>query len=255
MISSALPAFSPEAHPHFPMNVFRSSDLTLNARTETHTDLSVITAGGDRVTLSAESLLRVSATEFNSRSVNERYRLDLHATASEIGLKNSIAVSVEGQLDQQEETDLQRLVAKLETVVKQFLGGELEGALSKALKIEELGTLASFQLTVQRTEQVVITQKQHIAVGDVQGLQSQDAGTEGKETLSSLVNQMVDRIRDTNIDGNKLLESLPHLLRHLWDKLGATAADNDLAQLSAAIENSLKARTSLNFLPATGNGS
>jgi hypothetical protein len=254
MISTAFPTFSPGAHPHFPTGAFRSSYLTLNASTETHTDLSVITAGGDRITLSAESVLRASAAESNYHSMNERYRLDLHATASEVDLNDSVAVSVEGQLDQQEETDLRQLVGKLEKVVKQFLGGDLEGALSKALKIGDLGTLASFQLNVQQSEQIAITQKQHVADGGDQGLQSQNAGTEGKETLSSLVNQIVDGIRDTNINLNKILKRLPHLLRHLWDTLEAKATDKDLARLFSALETSLTGKTPALDPPADGIG-
>ena len=131
-ISSSIHPFSSSADPQLTAGTFRSSDLTLlNASTDTHTDLSVVTAGGDRITLSAESLLRASYAEVNYQSTDQ-YRLDLHATDSQVQFGNSIEVSVQGQLDQQEQADVQLLVGKLEKVVKQFLGGDSEGALSFA---------------------------------------------------------------------------------------------------------------------------
>src|SRR5437870_1843512 len=134
--SSSIHSFPSPADPQLAAGAFRSSDLTrLNASTDTHTDLTVVTAGGDRVTLSAESLLRASYTELKYQSTDQQSRLDLHATNSQIQFGNSVEVSVQGQLDQQEQADFQILVGKLEKVVKQFLGGDAEGAVSQALQI------------------------------------------------------------------------------------------------------------------------
>jgi len=198
-----------------------------------------VTASGDRVTLSAESLVRASYADLNYHSTDQRYRLDLHATASEVQAHNSIQVSVQGQLDQQEEADLQRLVGKLEKVVKNFLGGDIEGALSKALTLGNLGTVASFQLHVQESEQIAITHEQQIYAEGIQAPQLQDAGTKGREQGSSLVNQIVESIKDAKFEINKLLKLLPHVLRDLFEKLDATVSEQDLAQLSSAIETSL----------------
>jgi len=70
-ISSSIHPFSLSADPQLTAGTFRSSDLTrLNASSDTHTDLSVVTAGGDRITLSAESLLRASYAEVNYQSTD-----------------------------------------------------------------------------------------------------------------------------------------------------------------------------------------
>src|SRR5207237_5682266 len=51
-ISSSIHPFASSADPQLTAGAFRSLDLTrLNASTDTHTDLTVVTAGGDRVTL------------------------------------------------------------------------------------------------------------------------------------------------------------------------------------------------------------
>jgi len=236
-ISSSFSSLPSEADLHL-SSAFRSTNLTrLNTSTETHTDLSVVTASGDRVTLSAESLVRASYADLNYHSTDQRYRLDLHATASEVQAHNSIQVSVQGQLDQQEEADLQRLVGKLEKVVKNFLGGDIEGALSKALKLGDLGTVASFQLNVQESEQIAITQEQQISAEGIQARDLHDAG--GRRQGSSLVSHIVGSIEDAKVEINKLLKLLPHVLKHLFEKLDATVSEQDLAQLSSAIETSL----------------
>jgi hypothetical protein len=239
-ISSSLHQFSSAADRQLMASAFRSSDLTrLNASTETHTDLSVITAGGDRVTLSAEALLRASYADLNSQTLDQRYRLDLHATGLEIQTHKSAAVSIQGELDQEEQADLQRLIGKLEVAVKQFLSGDSEGALSTALNLGDLGTVAAFELNVQQVQQVALTQEHHAsATGPASQLKRQGADDQAK--VSSLVNQIVDSINDTKIDINKLLKRLPNLLGHLFEKLGANVSDQDLAQLSSDVETALK---------------
>ena len=201
----------------------------------------MITAGGDRVTLSAESLLRASYAELNYHSTDQQYPLDLHSTDSQVQSGNSIKVSVQGQLDQQEQADLQLLVGKLEKVVKQFLGGDNAGALSKALQIGDLGTVASFQLNVQRSEQISFTQEQPISADGTQTLPRQNAGPQDQPKPPSLVNQIVDTIHDTKVDTKKLLQYLPQLLKHLFDKVHATVSDEDIAQLFSGVETALTA--------------
>jgi len=70
-ISASIHPFASSADPQLTAGSFRSSDLTrLNASSDTHTDLSVVTAGGDRITLSAESLRRASYAEVNYQSTD-----------------------------------------------------------------------------------------------------------------------------------------------------------------------------------------
>ncbi len=215
---------------HLPAG-FRTSDvLRVKASTETHADLTVLTAGGDRVTLSTESLLRASYTELNFQSTDARRSIDLHATASEVQRSNSIAVSVEGQLDQQEEADLQRLVGKLEKIVKQFLGDDPEGALDQALNIGDLGSVASFQLDVQESEQIAVTQTRSISAHGLHELQPQ----------ASMLSQIVDSINAANIDLSKLLKSLPQVLRQILEEIEPKVSDKTVAQLFSAIENLLR---------------
>jgi hypothetical protein len=238
---SSLPSFPSAADLQLSTGAFRSSDLRrLDASTETHTDLSVVTAGGDRVTLSAESLLRASYADLNYQSTDQRYHLNLDATDSEVQVKNSIEVSIEGQLDQQEEADLQRLMGKLEKVVKKFLRGDIEGALSRALKIGDLGTVESFQLTVQHSEQIAITEEQYVSADGFQALRPQNVDTEDSGKASSVADQIVNTIQDTKIDIKKLLKRLPYILKHLFEKLDAKVSDQGLAQLSSDIETSLQ---------------
>src|SRR5947208_6243553 len=212
-ISSSIQPVSLSPDPQLTAGPFRSSDLTrLNASSDTHTDLSVVTAGGDRITLSAESLLRASYAEVNYQSTDQ-YRLDLHASDSQVQFGNSIEVSVQGQLDQQEQADVQLLVGKLEKVVKQFLGGDSAGALSKALQIGDLGTVASFELNVQQSAQIALTQEQQVSADGTQTLPRRNAGARDQPKPPSLVNQIVDTIHDTKVDTKKLLQYLPQLFK------------------------------------------
>jgi hypothetical protein len=231
-LSSAFSSLPPATDFYPSSGALRSADLTrLTASTETHTDLSITTAGGDRVTLSVESLFRFSSVELNDHRTDQASSLDLHAEASATQVRNSSEVSIQGQLDTQEEADLRQLVGKLEKVVRKFLRGDIEGALSKALKIGDLGTVASFQLDVQQSQQIVVTQ-QHTVADGADALQAQKGARESQGNAPSLVNQIGDVIEQADIDVNKLLKRLPRVLRHLFDTLHAKVSAEDVARLS-----------------------
>ena len=132
----------------------------------------------------------------NNQSTDQ-YHLDFHATDSQLQFGNSIEVSVQGQLDQQEQADVQLLVGKLEKVVKQFLGGDSAGALSKALQIGDLGTVASFELNVQQSAQIALTQEQQVSADGAQALPRRNAGRQDQAKPPSLANQIVDTIHDS----------------------------------------------------------
>jgi hypothetical protein len=144
-------------------------------------------------------------------------------------------VSVQGELDPQEEADLQLLVEKLDKVVKQFLEGDLDGALSKALQLGDLGTVASFQLNVQESEQIAIVQKQSFSADEVQALQPQ----------TNLLSQIVDSINDANIDLNTLLQHLPEVLRQVFEQIEPNVSDASLSQLFSAVESLLRQTSQL----------
>ena len=243
-ISSAFSSLPPAADFYPSSGALRSADLTrLTASTETHTDLSITTAGGDRVTLSVESLFRFSSVELNDHRTDQASSLDLHAEASATQVRNSSEVSIQGQLDTQEEADLRQLVGKLEKVVRKFLRGDIEGALSKALKIGDLGTVASFQLNVRQSEQIAVTQEQHTVAESARALHPPQGAQERQGNTPSLVNQIADSIEEAHIDVNKLLKRLPRVLRHLFDTLNAQVSDQDVAHLSSDIEAWLTAKS------------
>ena len=234
---SSTSLLSSAAGPYPPISASRTSDLTrLKASTETHTDLSIVTAAGDRITLSAESLFRLSSVDLNDHSTDQESSLDLDAAASASQVRNSSEVSVQGQLDPQEKADLRRLVGKLEKIVTNFLGGDIEGALSKALKIGDLGTVASFQLNVRQSEQIAVTQEQHTVAESARALHPPQGAQERQGNTPSLVNQIADSIEEGHINIDKLLKHLPHVLRHLFDTLNAQVSDQDVAHLSSDIE-------------------
>jgi len=237
-ISSFLPSLLPAPDRELLSARLRTSDVSLiKASTETHADLTVLTAGGDRVTLSAEALLRTSYTSMNSQSTDQHLKVSLHGKASEVQGSKSIAVSVKGDLDEQEEADLQRLLVKLDKVVNQFLRGDLEGAMSKVLKLDDLGTVAAFQLNVQETQQIAITHKQSISAYGTHALEPQGPGS---EVQPSLMNQILKSISDTNIAAEKLLKHL-QVLRPVFEKLDAGLSEHILTELAAALKTSLKA--------------
>jgi hypothetical protein len=106
--------------------------------------LSVTTAEGDRITLSADLESDFRAVNYKSHVEGDGKRVDVQAKYAEFSLKQEFGVTVQGDLNEQEVKDLTKLFRRVANIFEKYLNGQDDAALAKTAKlVERFGRLSS----------------------------------------------------------------------------------------------------------------
>lgn len=99
--------------------------------------LSVTTAEGDKITLSADIESDFRAVNYTSHAAGNGTTTDIEAKYAEYSLKQEFGVTVEGDLNDQEVKDLSKLFRKVANIFKKVLSGQDDAALAKTAKLAD----------------------------------------------------------------------------------------------------------------------
>lgn len=106
--------------------------------------VSVTTAEGDTITLSAKLESDFRAVSYKSQVEGAGTTTDVDAKYAEYSLKQEFGVTVEGDLNRQEIKDLAKLFRKVANIFEKYLNGQDDAALAKTAKlVERFGRLSS----------------------------------------------------------------------------------------------------------------
>jgi hypothetical protein len=106
--------------------------------------LSVTTADGDKITLSANLESDFRAVNYKSQVQGAGTASDVNTRYAEYSLKQEFGVTVEGDLNEQEVKDLAKLFRRVANIFEKYLNGQDEAALAKTAQlVERFGRLSS----------------------------------------------------------------------------------------------------------------
>jgi hypothetical protein len=136
---------------------------TRQASTSGSAELSIVTAEGDRVTLTAKTSAQPTLTDYrhlernaDGRSAATQVKSFEHASSREFSFV------VEGDLSREELRDLKKVFKSVKQIIKKFFSGDLSGAMQKAEKgvdrFAKADSLASLDLSLDYTKSVSVTE-------------------------------------------------------------------------------------------------
>lgn len=143
--SPTLPQYLPA--PDSSLRSFQAShtDLSLVSSTR-HLDLNMVTAEGDKVTLSLDSRLAALSSASEQGQVNDDGRLDFERSRLSIGLyQREMSFTVEGDLNAAELRDIRKVLKTLNKMMNKFVKGELSTLQKQALSLQGLNTVAGLE--------------------------------------------------------------------------------------------------------------
>jgi hypothetical protein len=206
---------------------------TLDAQSSTTANLTVVTAEGDKVTISQKSEAHLAYGTYNFLGQSDGQTISLLEKSVEFDHRSRLQVSVEGDLSQEERADLDKLVKKIDKVVRKFLQGDVEGALAKALKINNLGSLSSVDLAVNHTESLTVARRQTVQISDSES--TKEADDPAPTSVADLIRHIVKAVKDSRIASGKLKTHAPASIASLFHTLGLGSPDHFLKQVFAEL--------------------
>ena len=126
--------------------------------------LSVTTAEGDKITLTADFEARFQALNYQGQIQTDAGTAQVSAKSIEASLSKQYGVTVEGDLNEQELNDLEKLFRKVSGIFNKYFRGQDDEALAKTAKLADkfggLSSLSSLDLSVSIERSVTVVAAQ-----------------------------------------------------------------------------------------------
>jgi hypothetical protein len=138
----------------------QSSRLTqVQAETHTSADITLVTAEGDKVTLSTDAVLQAAYTRYADRGRLRGYGIERHAETFQLASANDISLQIEGDLNDAERADIQQALGTFEKFAADFFDGKEDEAPNQIFNLGNLNTLRSIDATLEFSQSLTVRQQ------------------------------------------------------------------------------------------------
>ncbi len=229
---------SPERHhvftPH--ADVRTTSAGQIKTKTQAKTNLTIVTAEGDQVTLSATSASRGTLTTYDAEG--RLHGAGVRAEALKLSTKTRLSIEVEGDLNAEELADIEQLLGRVNALATGFFSGDFDEALEEVLGLDELESIVNFTAKMTRKQRLSFTPLTSTQLGDpvsenIPEVQPTNAQPGLRIPADQVVDDMLHAVHDSQIASKKLGHRLSGLVSTLFaniaDELDADASKRQLA--------------------------
>jgi hypothetical protein len=179
--------------------------------------LSVRTAEGDTITFAANLEEEFRAGRYHALGGLRQAVASLGTEYAQYGVRHAISLAIDGDLNEQERSDLHKLFQKISGLFHEFVEGRDDTALAQAATVAErfrgLGTLSSLDLSVELTRSVTI-------VGSSASTPGRAPGTAAAiPPLSNGTTAPTSTVDPSENGGLSALRQDTSLIQHVFDAL------------------------------------
>jgi hypothetical protein len=243
---------SPALRPHDPAAAqasYQSSRLNwLSVSEEQQADVDIVTAEGDKVTLSSDYRAAATLATYEHLALSDSGYRQIEAQMLDFQMEQEIAVTVEGDLNPQELADIKSLIADLGAMFKEFLtsgGQESPGIDEEFAKLSSLQSVqAQFEysasvgyLSAQSDEMTIRGPVPEPSLPEADApfaAAAQQAAPAVDPTpvttalppsaeTAPMADRMTQKVRDSGVKPQKILKLLKKFLKQFLKGMGAQA--------------------------------
>jgi hypothetical protein len=131
----------------------------VQAETHTSADITLVTAEGDKVTLSTDAVLQAAYTRYDAHGRLRGYGLERHAETFQLASANDISLHIEGDLNDAERADIQQALGTFEQFAADFFDGKEDEAPHQIFNLGNLNTLHSIDATLEFSQSLTVRQQ------------------------------------------------------------------------------------------------
>lgn len=142
----------------FPPSNSAGQATQVSLRTQNQTGISIVTGEGDRVTLSSTTDFQGVGAQFDYRGILRGQPISLRANVLESQFSNTLGISIEGDLNEQEIRDIQHVVQQTGGLTSDLSRGDVASILNRGQQIASANSLASVGIHIEQSEALLIQQ-------------------------------------------------------------------------------------------------
>jgi hypothetical protein len=183
----------------------QSSPLTqVQAETHTSADITLVTAEGDKVTLSTDAVMQAAYTRYDVHGRLRWHGIKRHTETLQLASANDISLQIEGNLSDAERADIQQALGTIEQFAADFFDGKEDEAPNQIFNLSDLNTLRSIDATLELSQSVTVSQQTEtrpVAAAppglepNAAALEAQPSPTQHPKSLLDVILQAIDTAR------------------------------------------------------------
>ena len=183
----------------------QSNRLTqVQAETHTRADVTLVTAEGDRVSLSTDAVMQAAYTRYDARGRLRGYGLERHAETFQLVSANDISLQIEGDLNDAERADIEQALGTIEKFAADFFNGKEDEAPNQIFNLGNLNTLRSLDTTLEFSQSLTVSQQTETRVvaaappvlePNAAALEAQPSITQHPKDLLSVILNAIEKAR------------------------------------------------------------
>ncbi len=233
--------------------------------------LSVKTAEGDTITLTADLETDFRSISYASRAETDRTVKNLEANQTQYRIQHDFGIAVDGNLNEEETRDLNKLFQNISDIFRGFFHGQDEAARAHTATLAKgfsgLGTLSALDLRVEVVRSVAVMAASGLTSGGAPAAEavtpqsSNDTSSpdlpdatqshvlRNDTPLASLIQQVLDALKEATVELEKIRTRLPDFLEQLRADLAkqfrdenkptTTEKDRSVAQVSDELSDQI----------------
>ena len=218
---------------------------------EQNEDITIITAEGDKVTLSSDSQFQTTYATYEGLVHTKGNSASFHHENIGLEASRAISISVDGNLSKEELKDIDKAVRTIEKIMRDFLSGDIEHAIGRAMKIGKLKSISSLEANLRYERSMCLYQQLVKEVAFVPSELGEEITPRGDtvtaDHVDKLTNEMIQVVRNSRIRPANLFKPIKKLFSYLFKELSET--DNDFSdcpklQIAKLIKSHLLERMS-----------
>lgn len=220
-ILNQFPNFQPLSS-HNPISL-KTEEFQTRAETSTTSQLSFLTAEGDRVSISAGSESRFSFDSYTAQGFAEGQAVDIRHQQSSSSLRSDFSFLVEGDLNEHELADIEAFVQTAENLFNNLRSGNVDEAEETALSLGDLESLSTAALFFRQKTTISVAARSTALATQGKGTSQPSQGRGSAVGQGPSIENFFERIRKAQeqfqIDPESLATRVPTLLSALIDSL------------------------------------
>jgi len=224
---------------------YNTSELNRVTRSlEQHADVTLVTAEGDRVTLSSGSQAQMAYATYEDLRYMRGCFAEFHSETFGLEVSREYSILVDGDLNEKELRDIRKAVRTIEKIMRDFLSGDIAHAAAKAMKISQLESISSLDASLQFERSLSVEQQVTGYVAsepaephgrrspvptsrDCRDLQSEEDMTVMGETITpdhidKLAGDMSEVVRHSGVKPAKLFKPIQRVFSRLIKEMPGT---------------------------------
>lgn len=176
--------------------VYGSRITNLSSCQQRNTDITIMTAEGDRVTLSADSERQVTYSTYSGLAGGLNTMAQFQGRGYSMEVNQGLSITIEGNLSKEEFQDIKKSIRMIDKIIREALSGNSDHALTIIQDVNSMESIAHFSASVEIQNALTFTQQ---AILETQTPDSEPANETGSARDSlppDRFDRMIDRIMD-----------------------------------------------------------